>query len=263
MLQEIKDFKMISCVTSMHREYYDSIGKVMLESWLKYWPEEISMILYAEGFVPDIKNQRLVIKDWHEKCSENFSTYQKMVKGPALKFAKKGFSFLNSMENVNTDRLIWLDADLLFYKKITTEQINSLMPSSKLIALFDGYYQFNKNYTIQEYTNSETRKNFGAESGFIIVNSQHKNYKRYVENYKNLYLNPKHPLLNDWYDSEIVVLAAKDFLIDIEDLSQLRTTNKTQTPLNRCWLSEYMSHQKAKSKLSFTVSDLRKICNLN
>ena len=106
---------MISCVTSMNKEYYDSIGKVMLESWLKYWPGEISIILYAEKFVPDLVDRRLIIKDWDESCLINFKDYIKLAKGPALKFAKKGFAFLNAMENVSAGRLIWLDADLLFY----------------------------------------------------------------------------------------------------------------------------------------------------
>ena len=57
-------------------------------------------------------------------------------------------------------------------------------------------------------------------------------------------------------------LAARDFLKDVEDLSQLRLTNKTQTPLNKSKLSEYFNHQKGKVKKGYTVDELRKFCNL-
>ena len=65
-----------------------------------------------------------------------------------------------------------------------------------------------------------------------------------------------------WYDGEVAVAAAKEFLIDVQDLSQLRLTNKTQTPLNKSHLSEYFNHQKGKVKKGYTVSDLRKFCHL-
>lgn len=250
------------CVTSMTEEYYQAIGQVMMESWLTYWPKEISLVLYAEEFDPGLKDQRIIIRDWNKCCDNDFNEFTKLAKGPPLKFAKKGFSFLHMMENPISDNIVWLDADLLFYKHFNEKQIQSLMPNEKLIAFFDGYYQINTEYTLQEYTDIENRKNFGAESGFIIVNCKHSNYKKYVENYRILYQGPKHSLLGDWYDSEVVVLAAREFLKDVEDLSKLRTTNKTQTPMNRCWLSEYMSHQKAKAKTTYTVDQLKKICNL-
>lgn len=250
------------CVTSMNKDYYNAIGQVMLESWLTYWPKEISLFLYAEGFTPDIKDPRLIIRDWNECCENDFNAFRKLAKGPALKFAKKGFSFLHMMENPVSHNTIWLDADLLFYKPFTEKHLESLMSNEKLIALFDGYYQINPKYTAEQYIDIQSRKNFGAESGFIIVNCKHTNFKKYAENYRSLYLNTKHSLLGDWYDSEVVILAAREFLKDVEDLSRLRTTDKTQTPMNRCWLSEYMSHQKAKSKSAYTVAELKKLCGL-
>ena len=136
-----------------------------------------------------------------------------------------------------------------------------MLSNNKLIAFFDQYFHTNPNYTDKEYVDLNTRKSFGAESGFVIVNPAHVNYNQYVKNYETLY-SERDPAITHWYDSEVVVLAARPFLKEIFDLSSLRTTNKTQTPLNRCWLTEYFSHQKAKSKLQYSKDELRKLCNL-
>lgn len=253
-----------TCVTSMHKPYFDHIGSIMIESWLTHWSQpNDELIVYAEGFNETYSDSRIKFIDWNERCDENFNKFVSLAqRGPAITFAKKGMAFIDSMINANCDRLLWLDADLLFSKKVPMDKFNQLMSDDKMIAFFDQYFSSNPNYTIEEYRDKENRKAYGAESGFVLVNPNHKNFKNYVNHYKTLYLNEKNPLLTHWYDSEIVVLAAKDYLDDVVDLSQLRTTNKTQTPINRCWLTEYVSHQKAKSKHSYSKTELRKLSNL-
>jgi hypothetical protein len=49
-----------------------------------------------------------------------------------------------------------------------------------------------------------------------------------------------------------------DFRDQVEDLSKLRTTNKTQTPLNRCWLTDYIHHRKAGTKYTFDFEKFKK-----
>jgi hypothetical protein len=133
--------------------------------------------------------------------------------------------------------------------------------NDKLIAFFDQFFTIHPNYTVEEYVNLDTRKSFGAESGFIIVNTSHANYNQYVKNYETLY-SERDPAITHWYDSEVVVLAARPFLKQVFDLSSLRTTNKTQTPINRCWLTVYFSHQTAKSKTQYSINQLRELCGL-
>ena len=252
-------------VTSMHRPYFDHIGSVMIESWLKHWKDyDCKLVVYGEGFYHDFKSDKIVWRDWDEHCRESHVEYTNKTEGPCLTFAKKGFAFLNAMKQCSGSRLIWVDADLLFFKKFPLDKFVELLPDNKLIAFFDQFYLQNPNYTLEEYTNKETRPGYGAESGFIIVNTSHKNYDEYVKEYDALYNSEKkHQLLTHWYDSEVVVIAARNFLSEVEDLSKHRIGNKTQTPLNRSWLSEYFSHQKAKSKYQYTKEELRKMCGLN
>ena len=124
-------------ITSMHKEYFDHIGQVMIQSWLKYWNRKnMTLTIYAEGFKHDFNDDRIVWKDWSECCKENHNIFVKIsagkTPGSAPKFAKKGFAFLHAMENVDADRLVWLDADLLFYKTIDYKKFDKLLDKNKL-----------------------------------------------------------------------------------------------------------------------------------
>jgi hypothetical protein len=253
-------------VTSMHKPYFDHIGRVMLESWLHYWNREnMTLTIYAEEFDYDFNDKRIIWKDWRKHCESNHKIFVEksagITPGSSARFAKKGFAFLDAMKKTSADRLVWLDADLLFFKTIDYERFDRLLDDKKLIAFFDQFYATYPEYTHEQYTDKESRKLYGAESGFVVLNPKHSNYKQYVENYKSLFLEGSDRITH-WYDSEVVVLAARDFLNDVFDLSSLRTTNKTQTPLNRCWLTEYFNHQKAKSKSQYSIKELRDLCGL-
>lgn len=251
-------------VTSMHKPYFDHIGSVMLESWMHHWKKDsVKLIVYGEGFENPYNDPRIEWRDWNEYCLKNHNHYKSYAKGPCITFAKKGFAFLDAMKKTNADRLVWLDADLLFFKEMDYKKFDQLLENNNLVAFFDQYYCVNPKYTNEEYTNKETRTLYGAESGFVMLNPKHKDYNNYVKNYETLYLSEeKDPAITHWYDSEVVVLAARDSLEYVTDLSELRTTNKTATPLNRCWLTEYFNHQKAKSKTQYSIEELRKMCNL-
>jgi hypothetical protein len=129
--------------------------------------------------------------------------------------------------------------------------------------LFDCYYQSNRNYTQEQYVDWKQRKTFGAESGLVIINTKHQLFNIYVSNYRKLFTSEKDSSLVNWYDGEVVLSAAKEFLNEVEDLSKHRLTNKTQTPLNHCYLADYMGHIKAKSKKHMTLDQFKTIANMN
>lgn len=246
-----------ACVTSMHEEYYNHIGGIMVRSWENYWPKESTLTMYNEGFTPPVSN-RIVLKDWQTHCGTNHAIFcSKCDDKTTQKFAKKGFAFLDALKTIDCDFLVWLDADLLFSKNISTETLDNILPSHKLVALFDCFYQEFPQYTKEQYLDTSSRKFMAAESGFVIVNKNHKNFNSYVAEYERLFTTEtKDPSLVSWYDGEVALSAARQFLDEVVDLSQLRTTNKTQTPLNKTWLAEYVTHQKGRSKNNYTKEQL-------
>ena len=252
-----------TCITSMTQGHVDGIGGFMIDSFRAYWPQEARLIVYAEGFDRP-SDDRVEYVDWYENCVQDWRGYCEMQPdNRSQRFAKKGFAWLHAMENLSdSERMLWLDADLLFKKTLPVEILENVIPAEKLLAVFDCFYQGNNHYTQEQYLDRTVRQKFGAESGFVVVNTQHERFSEYRSNYRTLFTTPKDPCFTNWYDGEVVLAAARDMLTEVEDLSRHRVTNKTQTPLNHCYLNEYMGHVKAKSKKHMTREQFAEIVNL-
>ena len=242
----------IICITSMNKSYYDKIGKLMIESWSAHWPADCKLLVYQEGFEIE-KFDKVTGVSWEDKCYNDWLEFSKKAKEPSVRFAKKGYTMISAMENIECDLLIWCDADTLTYQKFPKEKILSILPDNKLIAFFDTYYQHNKPYIEEEYINPN-RTNSAIESGFVVINKKHKYFNNYLNEYKKLYNTPTPlPEVGPWFDGNVCGAAAANFRHHVEDLSKLRTRNKTQTPINHCWIGEYVRHKKAKQKNNLDI----------
>lgn len=253
------------CITSMNQRIYDNLGSYMIDTWLKQWPQDCELVVYGENVDVKQRDDRLHILDWFEFCDKDQEQFAKITNDPRpLRFSKKGFSWLHAIENANSEKIVWIDSDITFYKKITYELLDGLLTNKKLIALFDCYYQKNPNYTQEQYLDLNNRGKMAAESGFVIIDTMHPKYKEYVKEYRNLYLSKEtNPALARRYDGEVCLVAARNFLDQVEDLSLLRTTNKTQTPLNRSKLSVYFQHHKGGVKDGFNHKKIEEIIKIN
>lgn len=252
----------VAVMTSMNKEYYDHIGSLMLETWAKYWPKEYTLHLYMEGQFEIPNYENVVIESWEDNCQELHTQFVPKASGPAGKFAKKGFSFLAGMKHIDCDILIWLDADALTYKEFPKDKIESILPNKKLVAFFDTLFQIEPDYTPERYLD-KTRPLTACESGFVVMDKRHKSFKLMTENYEKEYTREKRlEYLGDWYDTNVLTASVVDLREYVEDLSKLRTTNKTQTPLNRCWIGEYVHHAKGKAKRHKSVDEYRETIGL-
>lgn len=212
----------------------------MIDSWLKYWPNNIDLHLYAEKLNYKSSDSRIKIIDWDHVCFRDWEQFaKKTTDNRAHRFGKKGWASLHAWNNIEADYIIWLDADMLFSNFIDHSIIEKTINEDQLIGLFDTDYQ----------RTEPVRKYWSAESGYVIVNKNHRVFNSFIKKYEGYYRSPEMPNgIVHWWDNEILMLAAKEFSEFVHDLSQYRTTNKTQTPLNRSFLSDYMSHFKGQVK---------------
>jgi len=246
----------IACITSMNKDYHDRIGKLMIETFSKFWPDDCQLIVYQEGFQIE-ENKKVKGISWEDNCYDKWLKFSEKIKGPALRFAKKGYSMIAGMKNIDCDLLIWVDADVITNKKFPKDKIESIIPENKLIAFFDTYYQYNPNYTQEEYVD-KNRSCTAAESGFVVINKRHKKFNDYLKEYERLYDSQERlPQVGEWFDGNVCASAALNLREHVEDLSKLRTTNKSQTPINRSWIFEYCYHAKAKQKEGLDIKQIR------
>jgi hypothetical protein len=220
----------------MSKAYYNFIGQYMLDSWNQYW--DCKLIVYSEDDLSFLNSEKITYKDWNPCC---LTLWEQFCSGDVheseKKFAKKGFASLDSWKTVQAKKVIWLDADLIFKKEIDKQVLDKILPNDRLIALFTH------NYCPNRY------EGLSSESGFYIVNTEHKNFKDFIQEYERIYNLEHTPFeISGRGDHKILALVANKFFSEIEDLSNYRTKDKTTTPLNYSWIGDYMNHYKGNVK---------------
>jgi len=170
-------------VTSQHRLYYDMIGKDCIETFLKFWPEEISIELWAEGFVPDITHPRLIIKDF-EKINPRFQNFEKLMFSSTdnhkviskRNFWLKGHVVLTALEEFDSDVFIWLDSDVITHAPITIEYLNSIIP---------------EDYLSVDIPAGGKGRDKEAETGFFALNLKHPLVDDVIDYYRDFHTSLK------------------------------------------------------------------------
>ena len=248
----------IVCVTTMNEVYYNKIGKLMLESWSAFWPKTCRLVVYQEGLFNIGSFKNIEIVNWHDNCYKDWKRFKEKAEEPAITFAKKGYTMISAMENIDCDLLIWCDADTVTIQNFPEEKILSILPNNKLIAFFDTFYQHFKPYD-EEYYLDPKRTMTAAESGFVIINKNHEMFELYSQEYRKLYDQPVASKdVGPWYDGGVCAASAKNLRHFVEDLSKLTRKQKTQTPINHSWIGEYVRHKKAKQKNNIDIEEFKK-----
>lgn len=218
---------MIHTVTTMNKDYYDSIGKIMIFTWLENFSNDYTLHLYLEDFSLDIDDPRIVIENWNN-VKNNLDVWYS--KNPSItdrheRFTKKALSQIEHW-NKCSGKLLWLDADLIFRKPIDS-------------SLFDKTIE---NYPLASWGKTQ------FESGTVFMNTEHPEFQKIKNSYEEIYhCKINLPANERWYDGELLGYACRINGSKHRDLNVLSNA-KTSTPLNYSWLGEYMRHFKAKQK---------------
>lgn len=184
-------------VTSQHKPYYDMIGKDCIESFLKFWPKEVSIELWAENFVPDITDPRLIVKDFN-KVNPRLENFVKLMFSKTdnhkvlskKTFWLKGHVVLTALEEFDSDVFIWLDSDVVTHAPVTLEYLDKLIPEDCLSV---------------DIPAGGKGRNKEAETGFFGLNCKHPlkdvvmdYYKEYHTTSKMLYT-PRYMETSVWW----------------------------------------------------------------
>jgi hypothetical protein len=58
----------LAVVTTCNRSGYEQYGRRMVETFDRFWPKDVKLFLYAEGFRPDRPSERIIPVDLLEAC---------------------------------------------------------------------------------------------------------------------------------------------------------------------------------------------------
>jgi len=235
-------------VTTQHKPYYDLIGKECIQSFLKYWPKEVSIELWAENFEPDITDPRLIIKDFN-KINPRFENFKQLMFSSTTNdkvlskktFWLKGHVVLTALETFDSDVFIWLDSDVITHNYVTIEYLNSLIPEDTLAV---------------DVPAGGKGRDKEAETGFFGLNLKMKESKSVIDYYREYHTTlkmldtPRYMETSVWW-SAIKNSGAK--------ANHLKTSKDHLMPFMYTELAQYMRHWVAqKNKANYSKGSREK-----
>ena len=217
-----------ACITSMSKSYYDRCGKYMLDSYRRYC--NIPLYLYNEDFTPDFPQN---LQGWN--LGDDYLSFQTRwsKKSRVQTFAKKAYSIIDAMENIDTDYLVWIDADCVIKKDLTEKFLQNLVSGDILSTHFSVWHEENN------------KVYHSCETGFFILNKNHTLYNQFKDAYKNIYNQDLYQDLRRFYDGEVYGKVVSMF--DQKYMNNLNSGKKKyKTPISKSILKDYIEHYKGK-----------------
>ncbi len=197
-------------VTTFHQSGYEKYGKRMIETFLKNWPKEVILLVYAENCQVTESAPNLIVRDLHESSPELVAFKEKWKDVPkangdvtadpirsrrkdagkgfkwhAIRFAHKVYSIFDAARKSNSDILIWMDADTICHSPITMQDLERMIPKNKELCYLGrkgkysecGLYSMNlKCSLVQDFLKEFQRVYDEAENGIFLMEEWHDSY---------------------------------------------------------------------------------------
>ena len=251
-------------ITTFNESGYKKYGQRMIQTFLQTWPQEVELIVYTENCAimesaPNIVVRNISVvsaltefkQQWQHvpKATGDISgdpvrsvrkDSGKGFKWNAVRFAHKTYSIFHCAQNINTDVLIWMDADTVCHSKITVTDLDRLCePQYELCFL-------------------GRRKKF-SECGLYSMRLGTKGIKRFLREFQRMYDDADNGifLLDEWHDSFVFDAVRKNIpgLIEFDwaaklgdlRLSKLNSPGEGHPLINSDW-GAYLDHLKGARK---------------
>lgn len=235
-------------LTSFSPEGYELCGKNFIETFQKFWPNEVKLLCAWEGQAPmshldgfDLLNYTPA-KDFFERHKNNPMIAGKQphpnwpwgkkwkeynFKFDAYKFAHKIFAIGAAARFIEDGKLFWFDADVYTHRAVPIHLLDVLLPDSVSFSYLPR----------PDYTHSEC--------GFIGINLDRLEARALVTKFEDAFANDS--FIDDyecWHDSYVF-----DRLVEKMKpvVHHIQNTSRAQ-PFDNSILGEYMTHLKGRRK---------------
>jgi hypothetical protein len=239
-------------ITTFNHQGYKQYGQRMIQSWLRTWPQEIKLVVYAEDCTIEESAPNLVVRDisivqsltkfktkWQgvPKANGNVSNDPirsqrrdsgKGFKWDAVRFAHKVYSIFHCAENTTADMLIWMDGDTYCHSTISMPDIQKLCPSQHDLCFLGRRGKF-------------------SECGLYAVNLASDSGKLFLTKFKQYYDEDIIFNLDEWHDSFVFDAVRNTLQLNELDWSSHLVTGEGHPLINSDW-GRYLDHLKGKRK---------------
>jgi hypothetical protein len=264
--------KSLAVITTFPPNRWQAYAQRMLESHIKYWPDDVKLYAYHEGPQPNLKHGKIVYVDIEAVNPELVAFKNKHRNDPvangetqeipggvrrdptaggndrgkgsylwdAVRFSHKTFAVAHAIKNIDTDYVLWLDADTYTFRPITKEFVIGLLPSDKLV----NYLGRGDKY---------------PECGWVCYNRRHPAIEKFISEWTKLYTTDAIFKELEWHDSYLFWQMLKRFAPnDGVDIGKGAGAKGHHVFINSV-LGDYIDHMKGKRKIKgkSSRSDLR------
>jgi hypothetical protein len=216
------------------------IGQQCVETWTAHWPSQCQLTCYTEEFDFAHTDPRINSIPFSELPAE-YEKFQASDLGGRVKiFAKKAYSIIHAFKHVDTDRLIWLDADTVTTAAVPMAFLETLCPNDTL-ATFMGVWHN------QDRHDPASELKFSGETGVFVVNTQHPGFDKFAQRYTEYYNQRLSQNLRRFYDGEVFGAVVQELKekYKFRDLGA-ELKKSYNSPLRHTELGKYLIHYKSK-----------------
>ena len=198
--------KRYTVITTFNQQGLEKYGQRMISTFEQFWPNSVDLVVYTEKCKPHITKPNvrcidLIANSKHCKRfikrhkdnpeangglgphNEHIWKPNKHFKWQGLRFSYKVFSIYHAMQYIDTEWVIWLDADTLTHSKITESFLDSVSPKDCVV------------------THLGRGEKYHSECGWVGYNKTNPMTMQFVEDFANMYKKDTMFDYPEWHDS--------------------------------------------------------------
>jgi hypothetical protein len=241
--------------TTFNAAGYEKYGQRMIQTFLQNWPQEVRLIVYAEGCIVNesapnltVYNLEVVSPDlvafkqqWKDVPKANGDVSRdpirsrrrdagKGFKWDAVRFAHKVYAIFHCARTVQYDWLLWMDADTICHSPITIEDIAGLCPDKKDLCFLGRRGKF-------------------SECGLYAMNLSSPATRLFLTAFQQAYDDAEDGIfkLEEWHDSFVFDAVRRRSKLAELDWSSHLITGEGHPLINSAW-GAWLDHLKGARK---------------
>lgn len=220
-------------ITTFNADGLNLYGRRMVSSFCQFWPRDIPLTVYAEGWHETLQRARIVdlplsapwLADFKHRHKGKPTNNYRM---DAVRFSHKIAAVLHAAKMVDADVLIWIDGDVTTHSPVMRMDLEELAPE-----------RF-------QWLSWLARDAMYPECGFYMMNLKHLRHADAMSDLEAMYVKDKLFDLPEWHDSFVLEQVVKRCDIGVKSISGAGA--KTMHPMINGPLGKWFDHAKGNRK---------------
>jgi len=202
-------------ITTFNQSGLDLYGRSMVESFDRFWPRSVDLYVYTENCQLDITSDRVKILDLLESSPDlvgfkkqhannpiangmiakdtNLPFKDNAFKWDAVRFSHKVFAVIHACQHIDSDWVIWLDADSKTFRSIPETFLPEVC-DPKAMACYLG-----------------RREKYHSECGWVAYNLKHPDLESFINRWRDLYVTGDLFNLREYHDCFVFDVLRREF----------------------------------------------------